>query len=120
MRGVADERRRSGAVNAITFDRFVCGLADGGMGGQAEIVLRAEIYTLCLAAQVVGNGASRARARVGRPGIGPEPFLGALVLPVVEALDAPKQIGSLDDAVLTQTAGQCRRQRGFAIALHCS
>ena len=67
MGGVADERRRAGAVNAIAFNRLMCGLANGGMSGQAQIVLRTEIHALRLAAQVVaGRQAVRGPASVER------------------------------------------------------
>ena len=113
---IADQGRRTGAVHATAFDRFLGGCLDSGMRRQAQIVLRGKIYTAHLVAAVVLCPANRVRSVFGRARKRPEVILTTQILPFEKAFGAPEKVCPTGHAEVSHAAGQCgRRNTGVGI-----
>src|SRR5436309_12365864 len=91
-------------------------ILDGGMRGEAQIILRAEIDPTEALSGVLADGAVRAGRSVGRARIGPELVPAPHLLPTEERFEAAEQINAGEIAIVTQTADQCL---GRNVAVAC-
>src|SRR6185312_10348937 len=110
MRSVADQRRRSGAVDTATLDRFNGRSHDIGMRGEAEIVLRGEVDAVHPVAPVVLRGANGLGSIFGRARERPEAVLPAQVLPAEESLGAAQKVSSARNTEISHAARQRSRR----------
>src|SRR3954471_5321517 len=94
QRGIADQRRRARAVHSELLDRRDGDVADVGVGGKAQIILRREIDAFEKLAFVRAREALAARTGLGRPAERPQPRPAAQLLPIVEGFHPIQQVGA--------------------------